>query len=284
MSIKSSCYFKYWNGELKFWQNDCFCGSKKEQFSSGYGEKYCCVHQPMSNSCQIDISTNEMWCPNATLLSSTHTCNNNCYWFGQEICPSNPEGCMDLESGCDGRERCEAFCAGPLEDFPYYNQTARTCLGDYGLIYPYCGKRDEAKYHNHQCISYFDTARAWLEIGYYCLNRNDVSENTIRNTMNYNNFVSARKNLFPYFKDNDTRNQITGTHIICGNQKVARNCDEHTLNSIIECKKEERDIGGILVTNRDVCNALDLLEDKGLPPPSERWLNTIYLPPQQLGM
>ena len=69
----------------------------------------------------------------------------------KDICPSNPEACMDFEYGCDGRERCEAFCAGPIENFPYYNQTDKMCLDEDGYEFPYCGERDEEKYHNHQC-------------------------------------------------------------------------------------------------------------------------------------
>ena len=129
MSIKSTCIFQYWNGR-EYWQDDCFCGSKKEQFSNDYGDKYCCVHQnsPNVNNCQIDALTDGKWCPNATLLSRTHTCNNNCFGSYQDLCPSNPEACMDFYRGCDGRDRCEAFCTGPKKIFPYYNQTAKTCL------------------------------------------------------------------------------------------------------------------------------------------------------------
>ena len=182
---------------------------------------------------------------------------------------------MDVFRGCDGRERCEAFCTGPLENFPYYDQTAKQCIADFvGDKFPYCGKRDEAKYHNHQCKNGYgylkkDTAAM---IPYSCLNRKDVSENFIRSSVNYNSFVSARKNLFQYFKANDTRNQITGTQIICGDQEIDMDCTSYDLMSEIECKKEETDNGGIFVTNIDVCDAFDLLEDKGLPPPGYQWL------------
>ena len=74
MSIKSfGGAFVYWNG-YEFWNDDTFCGSKKEQFSNDYGDKYCCVHQnsPSVNNCQIDSLANVMWCPNATLLSFSH--------------------------------------------------------------------------------------------------------------------------------------------------------------------------------------------------------------------
>ena len=103
--------------------------------------------------------------------------------------------------------------------------------------------------------------------------------------MNYNSFVSPRKNLFQYFKANDTRNQVTGNHIICDNQEIAMDCSgESYLYKSIECKKDETDIGGIFVFNNDVCDALDLLEDKGLPPPSDKWLKFIYVPSEKLGM
>ena len=238
--IKSRCTFKYQNGEGEDWPEDCFCGSKREQFSFDYGDKYCCVHQnsPSVNNCKTDVLTSGKWCPNATLLSETHICNNNCIYTDQDICPSNPEACMDVTKGCDGRERCEAFCTGPLENFPYYNQTAQTCQYNTSY-YPYCGKRDEAKYHNHQCISNYDTYDASEMIRYKCLNRKDVSENFIRSSVNYNNFVSARKNLFQYFKANDTRNQVTGSQIICGDQKVDMDCTDVFLGSNIEYKKEE---------------------------------------------
>ena len=218
ISIKSYCYFKYWNGEKEFWYYDCFCGSKKEQFSEDYGDKYCCVHQNSLNDCQIDVLTNGIWCPNATLLSQAHICNSNCFQdSSQDICPSNPETCTDLYRGCDGRERCEAFCAGPVENFPYYDQKVKNCLYDY----PYCEIRDEAKYHNHQCISYYLTRSM---IKYRCLNRKDVRENTIRSSVNHDSFVKARKNLFQYFKANDTMNQVTGTQIICDNQNITMDC------------------------------------------------------------
>ena len=142
------------DGERDRWYSDCFCGSKKEQFSNDYGDKYCCVHQNSPNDCIID--TNGKWCPNATLLSKNHICNKNCYSSDMVICPSNPEACMNFDYECDGRERCEAFCAGPLENFPYYNQTAKKCQYIW-LDYPYCGIREEAKYHNHQCNSYLAT-------------------------------------------------------------------------------------------------------------------------------
>ena len=99
--------------------------------------------------------------------------------------------------------------------------------------------------------------------------------------MNYNSFVPARKNLFQYFKANDTRNQITETQIICGDQKIDmdRYCYYVNRLSSIECKKEETDIGGIFVSSPVVCDALDLLEDKGLPPPDELWTDHIYRSP-----
>ena len=281
MSIKSNCRFQYWNGETEYWDGDCFCGSKKEHFLVNYHDKYCCVHQNSPQDCRIDVSTNGMWCPNATLLSFSHICNNNCYYDDQKICPNNPEACMDMIRGCDGRDRCEAFCTGPLENFPFYDQTAKQCIADFGDKFPYCGKRDEAKYHNHQCKNGYgslkkDTAAM---IPYSCLNRKDVSENFIRSSVNYNSFVSARKNLFQYFKANDTRNQVTETQIICGDQKLDMDCYYVNQFSTIECKKEETDSVAILVSSPVVCDALDFLEDKGLPPPSASWTWHIYRSP-----
>ena len=283
MSIKSSGLFKYQNGKIENWYYDCFCGSKKEYFSSDYGDKYCCVHQdsPQLNDCLIDDLTDGMWCPNATLLSKNHICDSNCFYNSMEICPSNPEACMNDYYGCDGRQSCEAYCAGPLENFPYYDQTDQTCVNEYA----FCGNRSEAKYQHHQCFGrYGQLAAAATVIGYQCLNRKDITENTIRSSANYNSFVSTRKNLFQYFKANDTRNQVTGHLIICGDQNITMDCEDWDLDSRIECKKEEADNGGILVSNKDICDALDLLEDKGLPPPDEYWMDGIYDSPQQLGM
>ena len=171
---------------------------------------------------------------------------------------------------------------GPLENFPYYNQTTKKCLYDYA----YCGKRNEAKYHNHQCFSGYDVyniySRANPVIGFQCLNRKDISENFVRNSVNYESFVSTRRNLFQYFKANDTRNQVTKTEIICDYQKIDMDCSDR--KSTIKCKKEKRDNDGIYLTNTDVCDALDLLEDKGLPAPSAFYTRHIYASPQELGM
>ena len=156
-------------------------------------------------------------------------------------------------------------------------------LGDFRES-PYCGKRAEAKYHSHQCISDYGLYSNTKKInGYQCLNRKDVSENFIRSIVNYDSFLSARKNFFQYFKANDTRNQVTGTLIICGDQKVDMDCTDLLLYSRIECKKEKTDTGGIFVSNWDVCTALDLLEDKGLPPPGVSFTYYIYSPTFQSG-
>ena len=155
-------------------------------------------------------------------------------------------------------------------------------LGDFRES-PYCGKRAEAKYHSHQCISDYGLYSNTKKInGYQCLNRKDVSENFIRSIVNYDSFVSARKNFFQYFKANDTRNQITGTLIICGDQKVDMDCTGSSLFSRIECKKEETDNDGIFVSNHDICDALDLLEDKGLPAPPREWTTHIYVSPSHI--
>ena len=280
MSIKRYCWFKYQNGENDFWYADpgnCYCGSPKEYFSNDYTDRYCCVHQNSSIGCQIDGLTNMKWCPKATLLSKTHICNNSCLYSNQEICPSNPEACMNDYYGCDGRQRCEAFCTGPLENFPYYNQKTKKCVNDYA----YCGQMDEAKYHNHQCFTLSRNHLTYTTLNSYrCLNRKDISETVIRNSATYNNFVSTRKNLFQYFKANDTMNQLTKTQIICGHQEIAMNCSD---TSLIECKKEETDSGGISISNQDICDALDLLEDKGLRAPLD-WTTHIYSSPEKLGM
>ena len=279
MGIKRYCWFKYQNGENDFWYGDpgnCYCGSRKEHFSNDYSDRYCCVHQNSSIDCQIDGLTNMKWCPNATLLSKNHICNNSCLYSSQEICPSNPEACMNDYYGCDGRQRCEAFCTGPLENFPYYNQKTKKCVNDYA----YCGQMDEAKYHNHQCFGENFNADISSMIHYQCLNRYDVNENTIRKSVNYNRFVSARQNLFPYFKANDTMNKVTETQIICGNQSLDKNCTTNVYrNSKIECKKEETDNIGILISNKDVCDALDFLEEKGLTAPTWEYAKHIYSRP-----
>ena len=102
--------------------------------------------------------------------------------------------------------------------------------------------------------------------------------------MNYDSFVSARKNFFQYFKANDTRNQVNGTQIICGDQKLDFNCYSANQFSTIECKKEETDSVVILVSSPVLCDALDFLEDKGLPFPNGLWMNHIYRSPSPSGM
>ena len=146
---------------------------------------------------------------------------------------------------------------------------------------------DEAKYHNHQC---FTLSRSHLahtyttRFAYRCLNRKDILENFIRHSATYNSFVSTRKNLFQYFKANDTMNQVTETQIICGHKEIAMDCRDTSLIFVIQCKKEETDSGGIFVSNQDVCDALDLLEDKGIPAQSSSWYSHIYSSPQKIGM
>ena len=282
VSIKSSGSFKYQNGQSEDWNNNCECGPEKLYFSYNDDYKYCCVNQysPIFNDCQIDVSSwhqYKKWCPNATLLSNNQLCNNNCLNNEYDICPSNPEACMHSSYGCDGRQRCEAFCAGPLENFPYYNHTAKKCLEDF----LYCEKRDEAKYHNHQCFKADNTFYNNM-IGYRCLNRKDMKENSIRSKVNYKNFVSARKNLFQYFKPNDTINQVTETQIICDDQAIDIDCHRGMKLQIIECKKGKEDIGAITLSNHDTCDALDFLEDKGLPAPPAEWTQHIYARPQHL--
>ena len=58
-----------------------------------------------------------------------------------------------------------------------------------------------------------------------------------------------------------------------------RYCGNVNQFSTIECKKEETDSVAILVSSPVVCDALDLLEDKGLPSPDNIWLSHIYRSP-----
>merc|ERR1712008_447005 len=108
-------------------------------------------------------------------------------------CPSNPNYCMDKGkpfSGCNGHQRCEEYCSGPVEDFIYYNNTKDTKdtedKGPYnsGGHCTYCGKRKGAKYHNNQCSVVPPTVTSVLtkraKISYACLNRMDIAEERIK--------------------------------------------------------------------------------------------------------
>ena len=129
------------------------------------------------------------------------------------------------------------------------------------------------------------TQKTGLANGYQCLNRKDVSENALRSSVIYENFVSTRKNLFQYFKANDTMNYVAETQIICDYQRIDINCTDYTAEpQMIECKKEKRDNGGIALNQFEFCDALDFLEDKGLPAPPVQYTRHIYASPQKLGM
>ena len=125
MSVKSKGVFKYKNEKSEYWRQDSFCGPEAQYFSEDNRDEYCCVHE--KDACQIDNSTSSKWCPNATLIPKNQLCNNVCLDSAFKICPSNAELCMHFKYGCDGRQRCEAYCSGSLEDFPYYDQTAKQC-------------------------------------------------------------------------------------------------------------------------------------------------------------
>ena len=124
--ISYSCFFQYGSnsGEFGKYGVACLCGPEKQPF--GYeNNKYCCVKD--KDTCEVKESTK--WCPNATALYDYQPCSGTCAQFGnvkETKCPSNPDYCMDKGkpfSGCNGHQRCEEYCSGPIEQFLYYNNT-----------------------------------------------------------------------------------------------------------------------------------------------------------------
>ena len=99
------------------------------------------------------------------------------------------------------------------------------------------------------------------KLSYSCLNRADIAEERIRESVIYDNKISNRKNLFEIFKANNTMNSVTQTHIVCGNKTLDW---KNGRGSSIHCKKEKNDNKEIPVTDFDVISAFDFLHDRGL--------------------
>ena len=66
----------------------------------------------------------------------------------------------------------------------------------------------------------------------------DISEERIRGSKTYDNEkISKRLNLFEIFNENDTRNVVTDTKIVCGNDSI----NNYDYQSVIYCKKDKSD-------------------------------------------
>ena len=182
-------------------------------------------------------------------IPKSQSCNGKCQSGFQFVCPTNPSNCIHLSSSCDGRinSLCkESYCSGRIEDYPFYNVSSRRCVRNRnGNIRDFCGKRPGATYHNNQCFRYLSSD----SLQYRCLNRMDISENIIRQTVIYKPEVDFRLNLFALFESNDT-------HIICDNDSFEKNCGEGLegdLDKTISCKGRE-------ITKGKVCDARDFIE------------------------
>ena len=121
------------------------------------------------------------------------------------------------------------------------------------------------KYHNNQCFTVppfvigQNTKRK--KISYTCLNRMDISEERIRGSETYDDKrISNRLNLFEIFNENDTRNVVTDTKIVCGNDSI----NNYDYQSIIHCKKDKNDLEEIPILLVDVHNAFDFMHAKSL--------------------
>ena len=264
--VDADCSFQYGTDE-NYYPGHCFCGLENQTVS--YKEsQYCCVQN--QDTCNDKAYTK--LCSNATVLYDYQPCHGTCGRFKIQ-CPSNPDYCMnDSPEGsvpaCDGQQRCEESCSGSIEEFPYYDkETNVSCSCDYGSC-SICRKRDGAKFHNFQCSvsNYYRFVHVWFKekLSYSCLNRVDISEERIRESVIYDSKVSNRKNLFEIFKANNTMNSVTQTQIVCGNKFGNETLNWANEEGSIHCKKEKNDNKEIPVTNFDVISAFDFLHDKGL--------------------
>ena len=87
----------------------------------------------------------------------------------------------------------------------------------------------------------------------------DISEKRIRGSETYDDEkISNRLNLFEIFNENDTRNVVTDTNIVCGNDSIKN------YESVIHCKKDKSDLEEIPILLVDVHNAFDFMHSKGL--------------------
>jgi len=145
-------------------------------------------------------------------IPESQSCNGECQWSSQVVCPSNPSNCIYEDNSCDGRINplCkENYCSGRIEDYLFYDASSRRCIkSKSGFSLDFCGKRSGATYHNNQC---FEKSEYSASLQYYCLNRMDITENVIRQTSIYKPQVDFRLNLFALFDESND------THIICEN-------------------------------------------------------------------
>ena len=89
----------------------------------------------------------------------------------------------------------------------------------------------------------------------------DISEERIRGSKTYDGEkISKRLNLFEIFNENDTRNVVTDTKIVCGNGSI----NNYDYQSVIYCKKDKSDLEEIPILLVDVHNAFDFMHAKGL--------------------
>ena len=254
--VDADCFFRYKN-DRDYHRGHCLCGPENQTVLN-LESKYCCVQN--QKTCK-DIEDTKL-CPNATVLYNYQPCHGKC-GFAQIQCPSNPNYCMGNQPffpvpACDGKQQCEESCSGSIEQFPYYNNKTKLTCNYHGFC-SYCGKRDGAKFHNFQC-SCSSRILTGLKNSYSCLNRVDIAEERIRESVIYDSKILNRRNLFEIFKANNTMNSVNQTHIVCG-YKTSKWAEG---GGSIYCKKEKTDNKGISVTNLDVISAFDFLHDRGL--------------------
>ena len=248
-----------YGSDRKFHNGHLNCGPDIQTVSRKDG-KYCCLYQ---DTCRYIYLQIVRFCPNATVLHVYQPCRGIC-GDGRVQCPSNPNYCIDLKPGfntlslaCDGQHRCEEYCSGSIEEFPYYNKTTNSSCNLENLpLSQYCGKRDGAKFHNFQCSA--APASFNPKLRYRCLNRMDIAEKRIRESAIYDNRTSNRKNLFEIFRANSTMNSVNQTHIVCGNNTLQWASGRA---GFINCKTESKEVP---VKTYDVVCAFDFLQDRGL--------------------
>ena len=271
--VDADCDFRY-KKFSNMYRGHCLCGPEN-QTVSWRENKYCCVQN--QDTCKVTASSK--LCPNATVLYDYQPCHGTC--GSRKIqCPSNPNYCMDRNPfgsvpACDGQQRCEESCSGSIEKFPYHNNC------NYRGRCFYCGKRDGAKFHNFQCSCHRDLFES--KLSYSCLNRVDIAEERIRESVIYDSKISNRKNLFEIFKANNTMNSVNQTHIVCGDKTLKLYGDKAKGHGgSIHCKEEKNDNKEIPVTDFDVISAFDFLQDRGLKVDHTQWVTNQFMYP--LGM
>ena len=248
ISVNSFCDYRYRNGWSAYEDNfQCFCGPKNEPHVEG---KICCA----SFEC-----LRKNWCKDSFFLPSSDLGKDFCRSSNPQMYYNIPDNCSDLSvvKFCDGRleNQCiQEYCSGPAEDFPVFDKATKTaCIGhasENGQNNFYCGTRMGSRYQNNQCYQ----TEANSTNKYKCINRLDISETYLRTTPTFDKKVSSpRWNFFKTFQTNDT-------HIWCGNETRKKECSDITVwlqPPTFNCEKE-----GISVSNRDICFAIDFVEEK----------------------